>query len=92
MNSLTDRSKGVLLLWILFVIMFHVCLYFTVLSVPCSLVVTFWERAELLALLCVMFLCVFLLSHIESWVRYGTPDLCLLLYFIIFFTFDSKIE
>ena len=31
----------------------------TVLSVPCSLVVTCWERADLLALLYVMFSCVF---------------------------------
>ena len=29
-------------------------------GVPCSLVVTCWERADLLALLCVMFSCVFL--------------------------------
>ena len=36
--------------------MFHVCLYYTVASVPCSLVITYWERADLLALLCVMFL------------------------------------
>ena len=28
-------------------------------SVPCSLVITCWERADLLALLCVMFHCVF---------------------------------
>ena len=36
--------------------MFHVC--HAVLSVPCSLVVACWERAELLALLNVMFHCV----------------------------------
>ena len=36
---------------------FHVCQ--AVLSVPCSLVVTCWERADLLALLYVMFSCVF---------------------------------
>ena len=34
---------------------FHVCLYYAVFSVPCSLVITCWERADLLALLCVMF-------------------------------------
>ena len=39
--------------------MFHVCLYYAVLSVPCSLVITCWERVDLLALLCVMFSCVF---------------------------------
>ena len=35
--------------------MFHICLYYVVLSVPCSLVITCWERAGLFALLCVMF-------------------------------------
>ena len=49
----------VYLLWIIFVIMFHACLYFTVLSVPCSIVITCWENADLLTLLCVMFSCVF---------------------------------
>ena len=39
--------------------MFHVCLYSTVLFVPCSLVVTCWERADLLALLYVMCSCIF---------------------------------
>ena len=35
--------------------MFHICLCYTVLSVLCSLVVTFWKRAYLLALLCIVF-------------------------------------
>ena len=49
-------------LWINFVInfVFRVCRVF--LSVRCSLVVTCWERADLLALLCVMFYCVFVAS------------------------------
>ena len=51
--------------------MFHVCLYYTVLSVPCSLVITYWERADLLALLCVMFPRVLSLSHTVSRVKYG---------------------
>ena len=34
-------------------------IYYTVLSIICSLVITCWERADLLALLCVMFTCVF---------------------------------
>ena len=38
---------------------FHVCLYYTVLFVPYGLVFTCWERADLLALLYVMFSCVF---------------------------------
>ena len=32
---------------------------FVFLSVRCSLVVTFWERADILVLLCVMFYCDF---------------------------------
>ena len=51
----TDRSKAVLLLWIFLLFMFHVYLYYTVLCVPCSLVITCWERADLSAILCVMF-------------------------------------
>ena len=47
--------------------MLRVCHAF--LSVYCSLVVTCWERANLLALLCVMFLS---LSHVVSWVKCGT--------------------
>ena len=39
---------------------FHVCLCYAVLSVSCNLVITCWEKADLLAILCVMFL---LLSH-----------------------------
>ena len=39
--------------------MFHICLSYTVLSVPCIIVIAFWGRADLFALLCVMFPCVF---------------------------------
>ena len=35
--------------------MFHVCVCYAVLSVPCSLVITCCERTDLLALLCVEF-------------------------------------
>ena len=45
----TDRSKAVLLLWIVLLVMLHVCVCSAVVSVPCSLVVTCWERADLLA-------------------------------------------
>ena len=37
---------------------FYLC--YAVVSVPCSLVVTCWERADLLALLCVAFSCLFI--------------------------------
>ena len=39
--------------------MFQVCLYYAALSVPYSLTITCWEKADLLALLCVIFSCVF---------------------------------
>ena len=66
--------------------MFHVCLCCTVLSVPYSLVITCWERADLLALLFVMFPCVFVTFPygVSTWVGYlivSLPNLCLLLYF-----------
>ena len=44
------------------VLVFRVC--HDVLSVPCGLVVTCWERANLLALLCVMFSCVCVLGQV----------------------------
>ena len=50
-------------------LMFHVCYAF--LSVQCSLVVTCWERANLLALLCVVFCCDLSLSREMSWVGCG---------------------
>ena len=67
-------------------LMFHPCLYYTVLSVPCSLVVTCSERADLLALFCVMFpcACVNLLYVVSCKVWYLIvliPDLHLLLCF-----------
>ena len=54
----TDRSKALFLWWSFLLFMFHACLYYTVLSVPCSLVISCLERADLLALLSVMFSCV----------------------------------
>ena len=56
-----------------------------VLSVPCRLVVTCWERAYLLALLYVMFSCVFVTFPygvlVQIWyLIVSIPVLCLLLY------------
>ena len=53
---------------------------YTVLTIPCSLLIACWERAELLALLFVMlsFFC-----HSPIWCGYlivSIPDLCLLPY------------
>ena len=55
----TDHFKTVLLLWAILIFVFHVCICYAVLSVPCSLVITCCERDDLLALLCVIFSCVF---------------------------------
>ena len=61
--------------------MFHVCLFHTVSGVPCCLVMTYRERAELLALLCVIFPCVFITFPFgvsgKMWYRIvSVPDLC----------------
>ena len=53
--------------------MFPVC--HALLSVRCSLVVICWERADLLALLYMVFYCVLSLSHLLSWVRYLTVSI-----------------
>ena len=65
--------------------MFRDCYAF--LSVHCSLVVTCWERANLLALLYVMFSCVFVIFPccVLGQVWYfivSIPDLCLFTYFV----------
>ena len=70
--------------------MYHVCLCYAVMSVPCSLVITCWERADLLTLLCVMFPCVFVTFPYgvpgQVWYLIVTiPDLCLLLDFVLVF-------
>ena len=77
---ITDRSKAVLLSWILFVI--YVSCLSCFLSVFCGLVVTCWEKADLLALLCVMFSCVFVASACgvlgQVWdLIVSIPDHCL---------------
>ena len=66
-------------------LMFHVCLYYTVLSFPCSLVNTCLEITDLLALVCVMFPSVYVtfLQVVLGQVWYLTvsiADLCLLIY------------
>ena len=65
---------------------FHVC--YAVLSVPCSLVITCWERDDILALLYVMFSCVFVtfpycnLGQVWYMIVSNT-DRCLLLYLYV---------
>ena len=62
--------------------MFHVRFCDAVLSVSCSLVITCWESADLLALLCVVFSCVLSLSHMVSRVRCGTVVVVDLLFIV----------
>ena len=88
-NFPNDRSKAVLLLWIRLFFVFRVFLCYAVLhvSVPCSLVVTCWERADLLDLLSVIFSCVFVSFPYgvlgKVWyLIVSIPDLCLLPYFM----------
>ena len=60
--------------------MFHLCLYYTILSVPCSFVVTCWKRV---ALLCVVFPSIIVTFPYgglgQMWcLVVSIPDLCLL--------------
>ena len=63
-----------------------ICVFHAVLSVHCSLVVTCWERAGLLALLYVMFSCVVTFPCVildQIWyLTVSIPDFCLLLNYI----------
>ena len=63
--------------------MVHVCLCNTVLSVSCSLVITCWERADLLAVSIMTFPCVTFPYGVLVKVWYlvvSIPDLCIFLY------------
>ena len=90
-NFVTDRSKAVLLLWVLLVICVSCLSASYCLSVSGSLVDTCCERIDFLALLCLIFFFMFLsLSHV-SWVGCGTR-----LYgfqiFTFFITFIKKLS
>ena len=75
---LADRSKAVLVLWI-----FVICLCHTAMSVSCILDDTYWEKADVLAFLYVVFFlcsCHFPIGCPESGVVHDciVPDLWLL--------------
>ena len=66
--------------------MFHVYLCYAVLSVPGSLLITYWERADLLTLLCVVVNKCFVtfpygISGQVWYLIVSIPDLCLPLYY-----------
>ena len=67
----TDRSKAVLLLWIFYVFVLSCVCYVLCASVYMCFVVTCWERADLLALVCGVF-SEFVTFPLVSWVRCGT--------------------
>ena len=67
----TDRSKAVLLLWILFVIGVSCLSLLYCLDVPLHPCDHSLRKADLFALLSVMFSCVLSLSYSVSWVRCG---------------------
>ena len=67
----TDRSKAVLLLWIFYVFVLSCVCYVLCASVYMCFLVTCWERADLLALVCGVF-CEFVTFPLVSWVRCGT--------------------
>ena len=79
-----DRSKVLLFCGSILLFMLNICLRYVILSVSCSLVVTCWERADLMALLCVMFSCVFVTFTNDVlgqvWYLFASiPDICFLL-------------
>ena len=67
----TDRSKAVLLLWIFYVFVLSCVCFVLCASVYMCFVVTCWEMADLLALVCGVF-CEFVTFPLVSWVRCGT--------------------
>ena len=71
MKYFTDRSKAVLLLWIFYVFVLSVFVMSLCGSVYMCFVVTCWERADLLALVCGVY-CEFVTFPLVSWVRCGT--------------------
>ena len=86
----TDRSKAVLILWIICVF-FVSCVSHAFASVHCCLVATCGERADLLALVGDLY-CIFVTfpSVILGQVWYlivSFPDLCLLSYFVMDYLF-----
>ena len=52
-----DRSKAELLLWIIYCCTFDIFLYYAVLSLPCSIVITCCEKTNAVALFCDVFSC-----------------------------------
>ena len=54
-SAISKVSEAVLHLWIFLLVMLHVVVCCAVVYVPCSLVTTCWERADLFAVMFVVF-------------------------------------
>ena len=79
---LTDRPRRCFFWGSFLSFMFHICLCYAVLSVRCNIVITYWERADLLNLLFVLFACIYgcpgsgmELDCIDSWSLQHRPSL-----------------
>ena len=77
-------------------LLFMFCVCHAFLSVGCGLVVTCWKRANLLALLCVMFYCVFVTFQCgvlgQVWyLNVSISDLCILSYFHLIFVSNAGV-
>ena len=75
--------------------MLNVGVCFTVVLVPCNLVVTCWERADLLAVVCVEFSCVLsrlFIAALWSPAGKGLTSWLLLVMFIVFLLFSHAVS
>ena len=70
-NGKVTNLKAVLLLWIFYVFVLSCVCFVLCASVYMCFVVTCWERADLLALVCGVY-CEFVTFPLVSWVRCGT--------------------
>ena len=78
----TDRSKAVLLLWTIYVFFCFVFVMPLCASVYVCLMVTCWERADLLALICSVY-CEFVTFPLVSWSGVASiPDFCTITYIV----------
>ena len=78
---ITDHSNEVLFFGSSLLFMFHVCLCYAIFSVPCSLVITCWDRTDLV--LCAhLFICALWSptgKGLTSWLSFVVSSVSLLL-------------
>ena len=71
-DNFANRSKAVLFVDLFCYFLYHVYLCYTILSVPCSLVIPCWDKADLLPLLHDVFSCVFVTFPYGILGQFGT--------------------